>query len=520
MKKITKIEQNRDFKGKKKIQVAAYCRVSTASDEQLVSLENQKVHYEHYIKANGDWDYAGIYFDKGITGTKKDKRDGLLSLIADCECGKVDLVITKSISRFCRNTTDCLELVRKLLDLGVHIIFEKENLNTGSMESELMLSILSSLAESESVSISENEKWSVRKRFQNGTFIISYPPYGYQNEDGAMVIVPDQAEIIREIFASALSGKGTGAIADDLNARAVPAKKDGKWTSATIWGIIRNEKYTGDALFQKTYTDDSFNRHKNYGDQDQYLVQGHHEAIISHEDYEKANAALKQRGREKGISDQTEKYHNRYGFSAKIKCGECGSNYKRRINYKPSGSEIAWCCSRHIENADECSMKYILDDRVKAAFLTMMNKLIFGQKLILKPLFNSLKGQNDDNRLERINELEIKLEKNIEQRQVLTNLMASGYLDPALFNKESNELSRQGELLCDEKENLIRFIGGDMSRTEELKKLIKFVSKSEMLTQYDDELFLSYVERITVLSRKELVFELKCGLKLRERLVK
>lgn len=150
----------------------------------------------------------------------------------------------------------------------------------------------------------------------------------------------------------------------------------------------------------------------------------------------------------------------------------------------------------------------------------MMNKLIFGQKLILKPLFNSLKGQNDDNRLERINELEIKLEKNIEQRQLLTNLMASGYLDPALFNEESNELSRQVELLRDEKENLIHFIGGDMSRTEELKKLMKFVSKSEMLTQYVDELFLSYVERITVLSREELVFELKCGLKLRERLVK
>jgi hypothetical protein len=165
-------------------------------------------------------------------------------------------------------------------------------------------------------------------------------------------------------------------------------------------------------------------------------------------------------------------------------------------------------------------MKYILDDRVKAAFLTMMNKLIFGQKLILKPLFNSLKGQNDDNRLERINELEIKLEKNIEQRQLLTNLMASGYLDPALFNEESNELSWQVELLRDEKENLIHFIGGDMSRTEELKKLMKFVSKSEMLTQYVDELFLSYVERITVLSREELVFELKCGLKLRERLVK
>ena len=173
MKRITKIEENKALSLKKKLRVAAYCRVSTASDEQLISLEAQKAHYEDYIKSNDEWEYAGLYYDEGITGTKKECRDGLLSLVDACEKGMVDLVITKSISRFSRNTTDCLELVRKLLDLKVIVIFEKENINTGAMESELMLSILSSLAESESVSIYENSKWYVKKRYQKGTFIIS-----------------------------------------------------------------------------------------------------------------------------------------------------------------------------------------------------------------------------------------------------------------------------------------------------------------------------------------------------------
>lgn len=225
MKRITKIEENKALSLKKKIRVAAYCRVSTASDEQLISLEAQKAHYEDYIKSNDEWEYAGLYYDEGITGTKKECRDGLLSLVDACEKGMVDLVITKSISRFSRNTTDCLELVRKLLDLKVTVIFEKENINTGAMESELMLSILSSLAESESVSISENSKWSVQKRFQNGTFIISYPPYGYKNENGEMVVVPEQAEVVKQIFADTLAGKSTHAIAKELNERGVASKR-------------------------------------------------------------------------------------------------------------------------------------------------------------------------------------------------------------------------------------------------------------------------------------------------------
>ena len=352
MKRITKIDKAEPLIPKK-LRVAAYCRVSTGSDEQLVSLEAQKSHYESFIKANPEWEFAGVYYDEGITGTKKEKRTQLLRLISDCEAHKVDFIVVKSISRFARNTTDCLELVRKLTDLGVFIYFEKENINTQSMESELMLSILSSLAESESVSISENSKWGVKRRFQNGTFKISYPPYGYDYVDGGMEINPEQAETVKYIFAQVLSGIGTHQIADELNARKVPTKKGGKWTASTVRGMIYNEKYVGDVIFQKTYTDEHFNRHTNYGEKDQYLMQCHHEPIISREDFEAAGAVLNQRRLEKGITKGSGKYLNRYPFSGKIICSECGGKFKRRIHSKNGGKYVAWCCGRSEEHTSE-----------------------------------------------------------------------------------------------------------------------------------------------------------------------
>lgn len=519
MKRITKIGVNETLVQKKKLKVAAYCRVSTASDEQLISLEAQKAHYESYIRSNDEWEYVGLYYDEGITGTKKDARAGLLSMIDACEDGKIDFIITKSISRFARNTTDCLAMVRRLLELGIYIFFEKENINTGSMESELMLSILSSLAESESVSISENEKWSIRKRFENGTFIIAYPPYGYDNDNGTMVIVPEQAEIVKEIFASCLAGKGTHAIAKELNARGIKTKKNGKWGAGAVKAILTNEKYTGDVIFQKTYSDSSFKRHVNYGERDRFFCENHHEPIISHEDFDRVRAVLDQRAMEKGNGTDTYRYQNRYGFSGKIKCGECGGTFKRRQHYKPSGDYVAWTCTTHLESKADCSMLYISDEGIKLAFLTMMNRLVYGHNVILKPLLRNLRGMDDKDRLLRIQELEIQIESNIDRKQILTNLMATGVLEPAVFNKENNALVAEEQRLRAEKEKLVSFVGGDKVRMKELQKLMAFTSKGEMMTAFSDETFLEFVDSITVESREKIVFHLNCGLNLEERLV-
>lgn len=516
MKHITKIKENESLAPGKKVRVAAYCRVSTGSDEQLISLEAQKNHYETYIKSNPEWEFTGLYFDEGISGTKKAKRTALLQMMKDCERGKIDYIITKSISRFARNTTDCLEMVRKLIDLGIFIYFEKENLNTGSMESELMLSILSSLAESESVSISENSKWSAQKRFQNGTFKISYPPYGYKNVDGKMIIDSAQAEIVKFIFAETLAGKGSAAIASELQEKKIPTRKGGNWTPTTVRGILSNEKYVGDVLFQKTYTDSHFNRHTNYGERDQYMMQDHHEAIISHEDFEAAGALINQRAAEKGILKGTGKYQNRYPFSGRIICGECGGKFKRRIHSAGKIKYAAWCCSQHIEDISKCSMMYIREDALEQAFVTMMNKLIYGRRVVIRPLWDALREISKADDLGRINELESRLEKNLERRQVLMGLMTKGYLEPALFNQENNELLAAAEQMNAEKANLSYAINGELTRTEEVGRLLHFVNQEEMLASFDGDLFEEYVEKIVVCSRTEIAFYMKCGLILKE----
>lgn len=519
MARITKIEATPSLAVKKKVRVAAYARVSTRSDEQLLSLETQKEHYDNFINANPEWEYAGLYYDEGISGTKVEKREGLLSLLKDCEDGKIDRVITKSISRFSRNTTDCLEMVRRLASLNIFLYFEKENIDTEHMSSELMLSILSSIAESESRSISENEKWSITKRYQNGTFIIGYPPFGYNNVDGKMVIIPEEAAIVKEIFAMAINGMGSYVIAKELNKRGICTKKNGKWGSSSVKGLLHNEKYTGDVIFQKTYTDDNFNRHTNYGEKNMYLYKNHHEAIISHEVFDQAAAAMEQRAKEKSIEIGHEKYQNRYAFSGRILCGDCGAPFKRRQHYKPSGAYVAWACRTHLEDKKACSMMFIRDVDFKNAFIRMMRKLQAADTRMLKPFVAGLQGTNNKDRLHQVMDLEAAIEKNMEQQTVLVNLMSAGYLELEIFHMEKNQLVLEADELAKKKKLIFKSINGDLTHLEEAKKLLWFASKKSIIESFDDDMFLEYVDTITVMSREEIMFNLKCGLHLTERLV-
>ena len=518
MKSITKIEPSAARPSKAKTRVAAYCRVSTGTDDQLVSLETQKSHYEDLISANPDWVYAGLYYDEGISGTSKEKRPALQRLIADCEAGKIDRIMTKSLSRFARNTTDCLELTRKLLDLGITIFFEKENLDTGSMESELLLSIMSSLAESESVSISENSKWSVRHRFENGTFKIGCVPYGYNVKDGEMTINEDEAKWVRWIYAQALKGKASNAIATQLNDLGIPSRRSDHWTSTTIRGMLTNEKYVGACLFQKTYTDFRFKRHNNHGERDQYFVEGHHPAIISQEDFDAVGALMEQRAREKGIKKRDSRYMNRYPFTRKLICGECGATLKRHINSTGSLRYPVWVCKQHLENVDGCSLKAIRESDLEYAFMTMMNKLIFSRKEVLHTLLDSVRGETHKNNLRRIEEIDRKLEKNVERAQTLTTIMTKGYIGPALFTKESNELAAESEALADEKERLIKSVTGNVQRTDDLSNLVRFVDRTDPSDAFDGSLVDEFLDHATIHSRTDITFHLKCGLSLLERM--
>lgn len=519
MKTVTKIGGQLVFPTQKhKLRVAAYCRVSTDSEEQLVSLATQRKHYEAYITANPDWEFAGIYYDEGITGTKKEKRPALLRLIDDCEHKKIDFIVTKSISRFARNTTDCLELVRKLLELTVYIYFEKENLNTGSMESELMLSILSGLAENESVSIAENSTWSIQRRFQNGTFKLAYAPYGYDVIEGKLVLQPEQAPIVKAMFDQTLAGIGTDAIAKELNAKKIPAKRGTHWTATTVRGILKNENYTGDAIFQKTYTDSHFNRHHNHGEKDKYRVEHHHEAIITKDMFEATQQVIRQRGKEKGALPQDKKYQNRYPFSGIIRCHQCGATFKRRIQ-GGHNSYVAWCCATHVAATTKCSLKYIKEAALEYAFVTMMNKLIFGHAFVLKPLLASLRTLHSNDSITVIQDLDTKLAENAEHQKTLAYLLTKKYLEPAMYQKGNNELLQEAEQWQHQKDSLVDFLNDDNKTVHETRELLQYTCKAKMLTGFDEAVFQQFVEQILAYSRTNIGFKLKCGITLRERLV-
>lgn len=512
MKRITKIEAAGIKKDK--LRVAAYARVSTDSNEQLISLEAQKNHYERYIKARKDWEYAGIYYDEGISGTKLAKRDGLKKLLDDCDKGMIDYIIVKSISRFSRNTVDSIEIVRKLCMDGIYIYFEKENIDTGKMEGELLLSILSSLAESESRSISENETWGIQKRYMNGTFKIGYPPYGYKNVDGKMVVDPEKAEIVRFIFESVLSGMSSSGVAKELNKKGIPSKRGGRWEGHVINGMIKNEKYTGDVIFQKTYTDDRFIRHHNHGEKNMFLAKDHHEAIISHETFEAANAILEANGLEKGIHKDSIKYMNRYAMSGKIICGECGGTWKR----VKLGDYFGFACNTHVKDKSKCSMKSIKEEPVKIAFVNMMNKLTYARGKVLIPYAEMLKTGNDETALDRFNEIESLLEKNTERRQQILQFFSKSLLDPAVYAEENDVLLEEERRLIAEKNVLSSQMSGGYEQQDALAKLLKYTAKGKLLTEFDDELFTEHVDHVIIFERTEIGFAMKCGPIFRERI--
>lgn len=514
MKRITKIEN--ETRKIRKTRVAAYCRVSTDSDEQLVSLEAQKEHYQSLIKSRSDWAYAGLYYDEGITGTKKDKRPALMRMIVDCEDGKIDFIITKSISRFARNTTDCLELVRKLSALDIYIYFERENLNTKDMEGELMLTILSSLAEEESVSISKNAKWSIQKRFENGTFKIGYPPFGYENKNGAMEIIPEQAKIVKEIFSSFLRGDSTHVIAKNLNDRGICSKRGGQWTAGTINGILKNEKYTGDVIFQKTWTDDKFTRHMNCGEMDQYYLRDHHEAIIAREEYEAAQRLIDQHLSEKGGARGEGKYQKRYALSGKIICGECGTTLKRKIYKRLDGTHVLWACSKHIEDKRSCSQKAIRQLTIEMAFITMMNKLIFAHKQMLIPLREGLMASENKSGLGEINRLQEEMENNTSRRDRLRMMMTQGLLDAEIFNEENNTLLAEYEEMEMRLDDTKANVNEDLIHLKELERLMRFTSTASMLVDFREDLLSEYVDHLIAYSQTKIGFALKCGITLVE----
>ena len=326
----------------------------------------------------------------------------------------------------------------------------------------------------------------------------------------------EEGKIIKEIFEEYLSGKGTHKIADDLNKRKIKGQKGASWHGSTINGILKNEKYTGDVIYQKTYTDENYNRHKNKGEEDQYKIIDNHEAIVSREDFEKVQDLIKIRAIAKGNGKDTKKYQNRYSLSGTIKCGECGSTFKRRHHYNGKDKYIAWTCSEHLKDINKCSMKFIKDKNIKLAFVTLVNKLVFGKDSILIPLLETLKSVDSKGEVEKINKIEDSLEKIKERKEVLNKLITSGVLDASIYAKESSEISSEESYLLKEKERSKKAILGNDEEIRELEKLIGILDKSKMIDHFEDDLFEEIIDHIQVVNRETFDFHLKCGLVLRE----
>ena len=367
------------------LRVAAYCRVSTNNEDQLLSFDNQVQYYTEYIANKPDYTLAGIYADEGISGVSTNKREQFKKMIKDCEDGKIDMVITKSISRFARNTQDCLQYSRKLKNLGIGIFFEKENINTLDAAGELLFTIMSSLAQEESRSISENCRWGIRTKFKQGVMHLNANHFlGYdKDEKGNLVINEAQAAIVRRVFDEFMNGLNPEVIAAELNGEGVPGcMGEPKWAVSTIMHILENEKYKGDALLQKYYTSDFLSKKsvRNMGQVEQVYVKDSHPPIVDRELWEAVQLEIERRRlfREKHNLQNMGRYTDVQPFTCKVICGKCGAVYWRRTWTRGGRKIRVWQCGQRYRQKGVAGCKgcNLFEKDLEKAFLMAWNGIV------------------------------------------------------------------------------------------------------------------------------------------------
>lgn len=496
------------------LRVAAYCRVSSDSADQLHSYAAQIRAYTQAINAHDGWDLVDIYADEGLTGTRMDKREDFNRLMADCRKGKIDKIVVKSISRFARNTRDCLATLRELSSLGVTVKFEKENIDTGTLTSELMVSVSASLAQEESISISKNQRMSYQRRMERGEFITCKAPFGYKIVNGKeLEIIPEEAHYVKWIFDMYLSGASMEWIAEQMTNTGLLTSDGGhQWYSSTIAYMLTNEKYMGDSLCQKTFANAfPFTKQVNRGERDQYYVEHSHPAIISKDIFEKAQALLQRKGQR--IDLQRE----RTPLSKKMTCGFCGSTLVRRIS---KAGYVSWVRRKHDRKAADCPNGRISEDSIHAAFLRMYRKLRTHDGIVLAPVLRQMETLSDA--LHRGNPAMLAVNTAIatasEQSYHLTKLHTAGLLDKAALsakqaglNAKLTELRRERrKLLCNEDID---------EQVDAIRLTIDTIRNGpETLSSFDEILFTKLVERIVVDTQSTIRFQLYGGFEFQETL--
>ena len=489
------------------IRVAAYCRVSSDSDDQINSFLAQMQYYNDYIRENKKMKLVDIYADEGITGTEMRKRDEFKRMLKDAKDGKIDRVLVKSVFRFARNSLECIESVRELRDSGVSVFFENDNIDTDKMNSEMMLYIKSAFAQSESISHSRRMITSVRMRMENGNYFGGSVPYGYRMVDKEFVIVPEEAEKVKMIYKLYLSGIGMNAILKHMKRNETG---DMVWTIGRVSYILSNERYIGDHLMHKSFTLNEFplKRVPNRGEEAKYYCENANVPIISKEDFYTV---------QKIKEDRTKRFrkdgNKKHFFTGKIRCRKCGWVY-RLLSF--SETEL-WGCSRAGLTVDICHAPRFETKVFKNAFVRMYNALQENRKAVVDDTINLLQSLKVKCNLsnEAISEIDGELSTLITQNKAYTDMFATGILDQVVFSEKADRIKRK---IAELRSRRLKILNSDENEKciEELRKLKGFlIDNPQAITEFDKELFNEIVDVIFVEQDGSIVFKVKGDLELK-----
>ena len=486
-----------------KRRVAAYARVSTDSDEQSTSYEAQIDYYTQYIKSHSDWQFVKVYTDEGISGTNTKHRDGFNEMVNDALSGKIDLIVTKSVSRFARNTVDSLVTVRKLKEKGVEVFFEKENIYTFDSKGELLITIMSSLAQEESRSISENVTWGQRKRFADGKVSLPYKQFlGYRKgSDGKPEIVPEEAATVRKIYSLYMEGKTTRGIAAFLTKEGIPTP-GGKtnWQASTVRSILTNEKYKGDALLQKKFTVDFLSKKMkvNEGEVQQYYVENSHPPIIDPEEWEMVQIEIANRKTLGG------RYSGNGILASRLVCGDCGAFFGSKVWHSTDKyRKVIWQCNNKFKGKEKCSTPTLDENNVKERFVKAVNILFSDKDTLIEDCRLIQRALTDCKEIDAVTEL---------TRRCIENNSKSAQ-DQEDYAERYNGLVERYDAAKKKAEALQAKKTKRQSKAESIGVFISELQKREgTITEFDERLWLATVEKATVYSDGRLIFLFKNGM--------
>lgn len=492
-----------------KLRVGAYVRVSTDDEDQENSFINQFDYYSRYIKTNPEWEFVDMYADEGISGTEMKKRDDFNRMVGDCREGRLDLVLTKSISRFARNTYECVKTVRELKQFGVDLYFEKEEIDTRKMKTETELAMLSSMAQEESISISKNVKLGIIHKMMDGTYHFGHMPYGFRKEDTKMVIVEDEARVVRLIFREYINGKVSNEIARELAEAKVP-KADGttEWQGSAIRYMLKNVAYMGDALLQKSYSAGfPFKRKKNNGELNQYYVKDYCPAIVSRETFAEANRILEIRSKKaKGSNNEERK---EIFLSNMVFCNECKQKLTR-IGYNES-----WSYKEHTRRKQENRIASLTDKKIREGFVVCYNRLSSNAENVLVPIIKQAQEykalQNSSNvKIEGINN---RIAQITEQILIIEKLKATECMESAIYMQKSRELTSEITELKKQK----KYLTGNNECDNIIKlttRIIRILETAEAISDFDEGIFKAMIVKVWN-AQNEIIYECINGLKLK-----